>query len=277
VPIDSLSAKLASMLRNSRFEFAMVFLLLVTPIIAKDPALAGQNGDSPQYASFRALFRPARFKPIFLSAETPANGMTLDGTALAFFNSRIPSPQPPFLIPPFEPVSAFSFADKLEAFLVRGSSELNDKNISLVIFREDGQLMDIQLIAGRKGDEGYYDEQFGWIRDLNNDGVPDLLIGEQLARPSKDSSYDEFESRPLRQKTWNGRRFVVSRFPISPQTTSAIQEDLGTFRLQQFQRWDSDPRSRSAAIHSYELWIKTYPGHSQMAKARSKLQQFQKN
>jgi hypothetical protein len=174
-------------------------------------------------------------------------------------------------------VAAFPFADKLDAYLVRGESELNDRNVSVIIFREDGQLMDIQLIAGRKGDEGYYDEHFGWIRDLNGDGVPDLLISEQLASPSKDSSYDEYKTQPLRQKTWNGRRFLPSGFSISPQVRILIQEDLGSFRLQQFRRWDSDPRSRSAAIQSYELWIKAYPGHSQMAAARSRLQQLGQN
>jgi hypothetical protein len=259
---------------KSRFRGLAV--LIVVFITAIDLQPATQGGNSQQYASFRALFKTGRFKPIFLTSEAPASGPELNGSELAFINSKIPSP-PAFLIGPFEPVATFPFADKLDAYVVRGPSELNDINISLIIIRDDGQLMDIQLIAGRKGDEGFYDEHFGWIRDLNGDGVPDLLISEQLARPSKDLSYDEFEARPLRQKTWNGRRFVPSAFPIPPQLKNMMQEDLGYFRLHQIQRWDSDPLNKSAAIRSYELWIKTYPGHSQMTEVRSRLQQLRKN
>jgi hypothetical protein len=93
-------------------------------------------------------------------------------------------------------------------------------------------------------------------------------------RASKDYSSAEYDDRPLQQKAWNGNRFVTSNFPITAQLKTLIKEDVGSFRLEQFHHWDSDPRSRDAAIQSYELWIKMYPGHSQMATARSKLQQL---
>jgi hypothetical protein len=235
-----------------------------------------QTGEVPGYVAFRSAFKRAAFRPIFITSETTSNGPALEGPALEFLNSRVGSPPPPFLIGPFEPVAAFPFANQLHGYLIRGSSELNESNISLVVIRNDGVLKDVQLAAGRKGDEGYYDEHFGWIRDLNGDAVPDLLIREQFAKLSSDASYEEYEERPLRQKTWNGNRFVNSNFPITAPIRKLTDENLGTFRLEQFRRWDSDPRGHSAAIHSYEIWIRMYPGHSQMTAARSRLDQLRR-
>ena len=255
--------------------FGLMAVLVVSSVASRFQSVA-QTNEVPGYVAFRTAFKRAAFKPIFITSQTASSGSPLEGPALVFLISRVGNPPPPFLIGPFEPVAAFPFADKLDGYLIRGSSELNDRNISLVIIRSDGVLKDVQLVAGRKGDEGYYDEHFGWIRDLNGDAVPDLLIREQFAKPSKDESYDVYEERPLRQKTWDGNRFVNSQFPITAPIRSLTDENLGTFRLEQFRRWDSDPRASSAAIHSYEIWIRTYPGHSQMAAARSRLDQLRR-
>ena len=251
--------------------FAM-FAILVW--IVNAPEGAAQARTFQQYESFRAAFKRAPFKPMFLTWETATSDPVLEGLALQFVTSKLPNFPPAFLNGPFEPIAAFHLEDKLDAYLIRGRSELNDFNVSLAIVRNDGQFMHIELVAGRKGDEGFYEEQFGWIRDLNGDGVPDLLTGKQFAKPSKDYSYAEYDDRPLQQKAWNGNRFVTSNFPITAQLKTLTKEDVGSFRLEQFHHWDSDPRSRDAAIQSYQLWIKMYPGHSQMATVRSRLQQL---
>ena len=251
--------------------FAMLAILVW---IANAPEVTAQARTLQQYESFRAAFKSTPFKPMFVTWETATSDTVLEGPALQFVTSRLPNSPPAFLNGPFEPMAAFPLQDKLDAYLIRGRSELNDFNVSLAIVRNDGQVMHIELVAGRKGDEGFYEEQFGWIRDLNGDGVPDLLTSKQFAKPSKDYSSAEYDARPLQQKAWNGNRFVTSNFPITAQLKRLTEEDVGSFRLQQFHHWDSDPRYRNAAIQSYELWIKMYPGHPQMAAARSKLQQL---
>jgi len=251
--------------------FTMLAILLW---MADAPEANAQARTFQQYESFRAAFKKAPFKPMFLTWETATSVPVLEALALQFVTSRLPNSPPAFLNAPFEPIAAFSLEGTLDAYLIRGRSELNDFNVSLAIVGNDGQLMHIELVAGRKGDEGFYEEQFGWIRDLNSDGVPDLLTSKQFTKLSKDSSHLEYDSRPLQQKAWNGNQFVASNFPITAQLKTLTEENVGSFRLEQFHHWDSDPRSRNAAIQSYELWIKMYPGHSQMATARSKLQQL---
>jgi len=253
--------------------------LVYALIIFSMAALSLKIGAAPQdgasgYNAFRKAFHQIELKPMYLTFETRAEGPALQGTTADFLMLKTRKAKPAFFNGPFEPVAEFRFAKNLDAFLIKGPSELNDRNISLVIFRDGGQLMDIVLVAGRKGDEGYYDEQFGWIRDLNGDGIPELLLDEQLARLSQDASYEEYLIKPLRQKSWNGERMVSSKYPVTKEILKVIEENVGTFRLEWLQSWTSDPRARSAAIHSYENWIKLYPSHSQIAIARSRLQEL---
>jgi len=226
------------------------------------------------YTAFKALFKPADIKSLFVDPTMPAAGPALRGPSLKFLPQDWQEKAATYRDVAYEPVMTFPFDPDHDAYLVLTPSLLNGKNVNLLVFSSGGTLVSAEIIAGEYGDEGNYATTFGWIRDLNGDHQLDLLLREQQLALHEDNSTQLYAADKLNCKLWNGTSFKNAALPNKSQLKKETDEAVGNFRLDRIKLWASDPRTGKFAIKTYEIWLKTYPGNSHVTEIKKTVQQL---
>jgi len=246
------------------------FLIVFTCIIAVASPMASRHANPvANFKEFQALFEWKEFQPLFFSPETESKTAPIDGDAVSFL------PADWHGTPSYQPIMAFHFNEKLDAYIILGPSELNGKKVNLLVMNSSGSIIAKEVVSALAGDEGFYRIQFGWLRDLNGDKQPDMVIRVHKTTDVGDGA-KEFARNIVIAKVWNGRRFESYTPASVGKLIRETDEDTGTYWLQRYRQWDSNPRVKDVAILAYRQWLAAFPNHSGVAQAKARLAELRK-
>jgi len=252
------------------------FLLSVVVIVAAaSPIVSIQAKPAASYQEFQALFEWREFKPLFFSPETETKTAPIGGDALSFLPADWQAEVKLYANSPYQPITAFHFSKDLDAYVILGPSELNGRKVHLLIMNSRGSLIAKEVLASLAGDEGFYRIQFGWLRDLNGDNQPDIVVRVHKTTEAGDGA-KEFAGNIISAKTWNGRGFASYTPASVGKLIRETDEDTGSYWLERYRQWDSDPRMKDGAVRAYRQWLSAFPNHSRVAEAKARVVELKK-
>jgi hypothetical protein len=246
------------------------FLFLAAFIVtAVSPMSSTHARPVANYNEFQALFEWKEFQPLFFSPEMETTTAPIEGDALSFLPTDWQGTSP------YQPILAFHFNQELDAYVILGPSELNGKKVNLLVMNSSGRILAKEVVSALAGDEGFYRIQFGWLRDLNGDHQPDLVIRVHKTTEAGDGA-KEFARNIVSAKVWNGRGFASYTPASVGKLIRETDEDTGSYWLQRYRQWNSDSRMRDGAVLAYRQWLAAFPNHSRVAEAKARLAELRK-
>src|SRR6266853_1480531 len=111
--------------------------------------------------------------------------------------------------------------------------------------------------------------------ELNGRNQPDIVVRVHKTTEAGDGA-KEFAGNIISAKTWNGRGFASYTPASVGKLIRETDEDTGSYWLERYRQWDSDPRMKDGAVRAYRQWLSAFPNHSRVAEAKARVVELKK-